>query len=137
MQVKLNDLRRQYQRYKKEIDSAIQRVLDSSHYVLGEEVAQFEKEFATYCEAKHCIAVGTGTDALYFSLQALGVGEGDEVITTPHTFVSTALCISRIGARPVFADIDPTTQNIDPESIAEKITAKTKAIIPVHLHGLP
>ena len=136
MQIKLFDLQRQYRRYRREIDEAVKRVLDSGVYVLGDEVACFESEFASYCEAKHCIAVGTGTDALFFSLKALGVKQGDEVITTPHTFVSTALCISRIGARPVFADIDPETRNIDPREVRKKITQKTSAIIPVHLYGV-
>ena len=136
MQIKLFDLRRQYHRYRGEIDEAVRRVLDSGMYVLGDEVADFENEFASYCEAKHCIAVGNGTDALYFSLKALGVKPGDEVITTPHTFISTALCISRIGARPVFADIDFETRNIDPREVKKKITKKTSAIIPVHLYGV-
>ncbi len=137
MNIPFVNLQRQYQRYKGEIDEAIQRVLDSSHYILGSEVETFERNFATFCEAKYCVGVASGTDALLLSLKALGITSGDEVLTVPNSFVATALCISMTGATPVFVEVDKTTYNIDPSSIEEKITPRTKAIIPVHLYGQP
>lgn len=129
------DLNKQYKSIKKEIDIAIKRVLDSSVFIGGQEVENFEDEMAKFCGAKYAIGVNSGTDALYLSLKALGVEQGDEVITTPFTFIATAEVIANCGARPVFADIDPKTFNIDVSKIEEKITKKTKAIIPVHLFG--
>jgi len=137
MKIQLVDLQRQYKRYKKEIDGAVQRVLNSGRFILGEEVENFEREFADFCGAKYCVAVASGTDALFLSLKALGVGPGDEVITAPNSFIATALSVSMTGAKPVFVDIDPETFNIDPEKIEDKITSRTKAIIPVHLFGRP
>lgn len=137
MKIDFVNLSRQYKRYKKEIDNSIQKVLDSGHFILGDEVQLFEKEFAQYCEAKYCVGVASGTDALFLSLKALDIKEGDEVITVPNSFIATSLCISHVGAIPVFVDIDPKTYNIDVAKIEEKINTKTKAIIPVHLFGQP
>jgi len=137
MNIPLVNLQRQYQRHKGEIDAAIRRVLDSSNYILGDEVAGFEQNFAKFCEAKHCIGVASGTDALFLSLKALGIRAGDEVITVPNSFFATALSISMTGARPVFVDVDEKTYTMDPDKIEEKITPRTKALIPVHLYGQP
>ncbi len=100
-------------------------------------MAEFEREFAAYCEVKHCVALNSGTSALHLALLAAGVGPGDEVITTPNTFIATAEAISYTGARPVFVDIDPATANLDPAHVEAAITSRTKAIIPVHLYGRP
>jgi dTDP-4-amino-4,6-dideoxygalactose transaminase len=137
MNIELVNLRRQYQRYSKEINVAVQKVLASGRYILGEEVESFEKEFARYCGAQYCIGVASGTDALFLSLQALGIQHGDEVITSPFSFVASAFSISMTGAVPVFADIDQRTYTIDTQGIEKKITKKTKAILPVHLYGQP
>jgi len=127
----------QYQSYRNEINSAIQRVLDSGWYVLGEEVTQFEKEFSQFNNVSHTIGVGSGTEALHIALRAVGIGEGDEVITTAHTAVATASAIDLAGAKPVFVDIEPAFFTIDPDLIKDAITSKTKAIIPVHIYGQP
>lgn len=137
MKIDFVDLRRQYQCHKKELDAAIQKMLDNGDYILGEELKSFEREFAEFCDVKYCVGVASGTDALILSLKALGIQPGDEVITVPNSFVATALCISILGAKPVFVDIDPETYNIDVSKIEEKITPRTKAIIPVHLYGQP
>lgn len=129
--------REQYAAHRDEIRSAIDRVLDGGRYILGPEVEAFEREFASYCEVEHAIGVGSGTEALHLALAALGVGPGDEVITTAHTAVATAVAIRLCGAMPVFADIDPDTYTIDPEDVARVVTARTKAIVPVHLYGQP
>jgi dTDP-4-amino-4,6-dideoxygalactose transaminase len=120
-----------------ELMEAIQRVLRSGRFILGPEVEAFEREVAEYLGVRHAIGVNSGTEGLVISLRALGIGPGDEVITTPFTFFATAESISNVGATPVFVDIDPATFNIDPELIESAITERTKAIVPVHLFGLP
>jgi dTDP-4-amino-4,6-dideoxygalactose transaminase len=135
MQVPLLDLKAQYQTIKDEIAPAINDVCESQAFALGPAVAKFEKEVAAYCGIKHAIGVSSGTDALLVSLMALGVQPGDEVITSPFTFFATAGCIARLGAKPVFVDVDPDSYNIDPAGIEERLTEKTRAIIPVHLFG--
>jgi dTDP-4-amino-4,6-dideoxygalactose transaminase len=127
----------QYLSYQDDINSAIQRVLDSGWYVLGEEVTQFEKEFAAYNCVSHCVGVGSGTEALHMALKALEIGSGDEVITTAHTAVATASAIALSGAKPIFIDIEPDYFTIDPHQIEAAISPKTKAIIPVHIYGQP
>jgi len=135
MHIPILDLTAQYKSIKTEIDAAIKRVVDSQHFILGPEVEMFEKEVAAYCGTKYAVGVASGTDALILSLKALGIGGGDEVITTPFTFFATAESISIVGAKPVFVDVDPKTYCINPALIEDKITKKTKAIIPVHLFG--
>jgi len=137
MKIPLLDLKKQYLSIKKEIDQAIKRVLNSTQFILGENVQKFEKEFSKFCGTKYAIGVGNGTDALYLSLRALNISKGDEVIIPVNTFIATAEAITLNGAKPVFVDIDLNTFNIDPEKIEKAITKKTKAIIPVHLFGQP
>ncbi|MBB4442260.1 MULTISPECIES: DegT/DnrJ/EryC1/StrS family aminotransferase [Rhizobium] len=129
------DIKAQYQSIKGEIDAAVLGVLASGQYVLGDEVARFEQEFADYCNVKHAIAVNTGTSALHLALLAAGVGPGDEVITVPFTFVATVSAICYTGAQPVFVDVEPVTLTMDPAEVEAKITPRTKAIVPVHLYG--
>jgi dTDP-4-amino-4,6-dideoxygalactose transaminase len=129
------DLKAQYLSIKPEIDAAVQKILDSTQFVLGDEVAGFEREFAAYSGAKHGIAVNSGTSALHLALLAAGVGAGDEVITIPFTFVATVSAICYTGAKPVFVDIDPVTFTMDPAQLERAITPRTKAILPVHLYG--
>lgn len=129
------DLKTQQQAVKPELDRRIASVLAHGQYIMGPEVAELERILAEYVGVKHCVTVASGTEALLIALMALGVGPGDEVITTPFTFIATAEVIVLLGATPVFVDVDPLTANIDPTLIAEKITAKTKAIIPVSLYG--
>lgn len=129
------DLKAQYAGIKAELDAAVLKVLASSQYVLGDEVAAFEQEFAAYCGADYAVAVNTGTSALHLALLAAGVGPGDEVVTVPFTFIATVSAICYAGARPVFVDIEPRTFTIDPEKLEAVITPRTKAIIPVHLYG--
>ena len=131
------DLKAQYGSIKTEIDSAIEKVIEKTEFILGPEVSSFESEIASYCNTKYAVGVASGTDALHLSLIACGIKPGDEVITTPFTFIATAEVITLIGAIPVFADIEPTTYNLSPAKIAEKITSRTKAILPVHLFGQP
>jgi len=130
------DLKAQYRKIKSEIDAAIQRVMESQQFILGAEVESFEREMAEYVGVKHAIACASGSDALLLALMALGIGPGDEVITVSFTFIATAGAIARLGARPVFVDIESDTYNIDPSKIEAAITSKTKAIIPVHLFGM-
>lgn len=125
----------QYQTIKPEIDAAIQNIIANSAFVGGEEVRRFESDFAGYCEAKACVGVGNGTDALYLTLRALDVGPGDEVITVAHTFIATAEAISMTGASPVFIDVAEDTMLMDPALIEPALTPRTKAIVPVHLYG--
>lgn len=135
--IPLCDLQQQYLQLKDEIDAAMQEVAASGHFILGPQVKAFEQEMADYCGCDYAIGVGSGTDALHLSLLALGIGPGDEVITTPFTFVATTEAIGLVGATPVFVDIDPQTFNIDAEQIEAAITSHTKAILPVHLYGQP
>ncbi|MEK6953185.1 MAG: DegT/DnrJ/EryC1/StrS family aminotransferase [Nanoarchaeota archaeon] len=137
MRVNFVDLGRQTSSIREEIDKAIAKVIDSSGFILGEEVELFEKEFANYCNVKYAAGVDNGTSALELSLRVLSIGEGDEVITQANTFIATATSITAAGAKPVLVDINPENYNIDIEKIEEKITKKTKAIIPVHLYGNP
>jgi len=137
MTIPLVDLKAQYRAIKPEIDAAVQRVLESANFILGEEVRSFEANFAAFCQAKHAVGLGSGSAALHLALIAAGIGPGDEVITTPHTFIATAAAISQVGARPVFVDVEPDTYNLDPDQIAAAITPRTKAILPVHIYGQP
>ncbi len=137
MRVEFIDLKAQYIAYKEEIDKAIGEVMQKAAFIGGEKVATLERELANYTGSKFAISCSSGTDALLLALMAIGIKEGDEVITTPFTFVATAEVISFLKAKPVFVDIDEKTYNIDPKNIEEKITSKTKAIIPVSLYGQP
>ena len=131
------DTKNQYLKIKKEVDEAIAAVIDSSQFIQGPAVKEFEKNAEKYLGAKHAIGCASGTDALQIAMMALGIKPGDEIITTPFTFVATTETIALLGAVPVYVDIDPKTFNIDPEKIEAKITPKTKAIMPVHLYGQP
>ena len=131
------DLKVQYQQIKEEIDGGILEALEKTQFILGPNVTAFENEAAAYLGVKHAIAVASGTDALHLALAAAGIGAGDEVITSPFTFIATAEAIRYVGATPVFTDIDPKTFNIDPAGIEAAITPKTRAVIPVHLFGQP
>ena len=129
------DLKKQYKRLKPEIDARMQAVLDHGQYIMGPEVKELEQQLAAYVGVKHAIGVSDGTTALQIALMALGVGPGDEVITTPFTFIATAETISLLGATPVFVDIDPATCNLDASLLEAAITPHTKAIVPVSLYG--
>lgn len=135
MEVPLLDLKAQYRSIKDDIGKAINSVTESQHFIMGPEVLALEKEISKYLGVKHCIGVSSGTDALLVSLMAIDIKAGDEVIVPDYSFFATAGVVSRLGATPVFADIDPVTFNIDPKDTERKVTAKTKAIIPVHLYG--
>ena len=135
MNVPLLDLQAQYASLRDELREAVDRVMSSQRFVLGEEGRQLENTLAEYCETKHAIGCASGSDALLLALMALDIKTGDEVITTPFSFFATAACIARLGARPVFVDIDPETYNLDPSRIADAITPRTKAILPVHVYG--
>lgn len=137
MNIQLIDLTRQYQGIQEPADQAVLDVLHSAKYIMGENVHAFEAEFASYIGIKHAISVGNGTDALVLALKALGIGEGDEVITTTYTFFATAESISAVGAVPVFIDVELDTYNMDPNLIEGAITPRTKAIMPVHIFGQP
>jgi dTDP-4-amino-4,6-dideoxygalactose transaminase len=137
MIVNFLDLKAAYLELQPEIDAAILRVLDSGWYVLGEQVDSFEQEYAAYCEAKHCVGVANGLDALHLALLALDVGAGDEVIVPSNTYIATWLAVSQCGATPVPVEPDAETYNIDPARIEAAITARTKVILPVHLYGQP
>lgn len=137
LQVPFLDLKAQYQSIKPEIDAAIARVLESSQFVLGAEVAGFEQEFAAYCGVAECIALNSGTSALHLALLAAGVGPDDDVITVPFTFVASVAAILYAGARPRLVDIEPRSFNMNPAAIEAAITSRTKAILPVHLYGQP
>jgi dTDP-4-amino-4,6-dideoxygalactose transaminase len=137
MSVPLMDIAAQYGPLRAEIDSAITSVLDSGRFILGPNVRALEEEAAAELDGRPCVGVANGTDALCIALQALDVGPGDEVITSPYTFYATAEAVARLGARPVFVDIDPGTYCIDPDAVAEAIGPATKAILPVHIFGHP
>lgn len=135
MRVPLLDLRAQYEQIREEVEPAVLKQMSEQAFVLGPTVEGFEKNIAKYCQVNHAVGMSSGTDALLCALMAYGVGPGDEVIIPTFTFFATAGVVARLGARPVFADIDPKTYNIDPDSIEDKISEETKAIIPVHLYG--
>ena len=137
MRVPFLELKPAYEELRAGFDAAYQRVMDSGWYLLGVETKAFESEFAEYCEAKHCVAVGNGLDALHLILRAYDIGAGDEVIVPSNTFIATWLAVSYAGATPVPVEPDPGTFNIDPNRIEAAITPKTKAIMPVHLYGQP
>lgn len=135
MNIKLVNLVRQNQQIKPEILPIIEEVIDNAEFILGKSLEKFESNFASYCGKKYAIGVNSGTDALRLALIAYGIGEGDEVITVPNSYFSTAMVISQIGARPVFVDVDPQNYLIDENKLANVLTPKTKAIVPVHLYG--
>jgi UDP-2-acetamido-2-deoxy-ribo-hexuluronate aminotransferase len=137
MKIDFANLNIQYKLYKNDIDMAIHQVLDSSKYIMGPQISELEKELAGFTGAESCIVCSSGTDALLLSLMALDIGPGDEVITTPFTFIATAEMIAHLGARPVFVDIDQKTYNIDAAQIEQAITSKTRAVMPVSLYGQP
>ncbi|MBX9878637.1 MAG: DegT/DnrJ/EryC1/StrS family aminotransferase [Candidatus Obscuribacterales bacterium] len=134
-QVPFGDMKAHYQQFKSDIDTAVNRVLASGHYILGPELDKFEKDFAKFVGVNYAVGCSCGTEAIYLALAAMGVGPGDEVITVAHTAVPTINAISMTGATPVFVDIDPVTYVMDVNSAESKITEKTKAIVPVHLYG--
>lgn len=135
--IPLLDLQAEYAEIKDAVGASIRRVVESARFVLGDEVTGFEKDFAAFCRADHAIGVGSGTDALYVALKTCGVEAGDEVITTPMTFIATSEAVSLCGAKPVFVDVDPLTHNMNPALIESAITPRTKVILPVHIHGYP
>lgn len=135
MKVPLLDLKPQYQSLKKEIDEAVQRVIDSQYFIMGPDIQKLEEEICNYLKCKKAIGVSSGTDALLLALMALDIQPGDEIIVPTYSFFATAGVVARLNAVPVFVDCDPVTFNIDPKKIEEKITSKTKVIIPVHLYG--
>lgn len=137
MKVPFLDLTQPYVDLKDELDDAYHRVMQSGWYILGKEVETFEQEFAQYCDVKYCIGVGNGLEALHLILLGYGIGAGDEVIVPANTFIATWLAVSYTGARPVPVEPDPFTYNLDPKKIEQAVTARTKAIIPVHLYGQP
>ena len=131
------DLKAQLRPIRGEIDAAIARTLDNCSFCLGPDVAQFEKDFARFIGAEHCVAFNSGTSALHVALLLLNVGPGDEVVTTPFTFVATSWAISYVGAKPVYVDVGDATMNLDPKRLEQAITPRTKAVLPVHLYGQP
>lgn len=137
MEIKLVDLQKQYAGISDEIDEAIKKVIVKQRFILGEEVNNFETEYAAYLGVKYFVGVGSGTDGLRLTLHALGIRKGDEVITNVNSFIATATAIAEVGATPVFADINEKTYQIDPKEVEKKITKRTKALLPVHLYGLP
>jgi dTDP-4-amino-4,6-dideoxygalactose transaminase len=136
-QIKMVDLFRQYQNLKAEVDTAVMAVLNSAAFIMGQSVQEFEAALAKYLEVKHVVGCASGTDALQLALMAIDIGPGDEVLTTPFTFVATVEAVVLLGGRPVFVDIEPDTFNLDPDLVERKITLRTKAMIPVHLYGHP
>jgi dTDP-4-amino-4,6-dideoxygalactose transaminase len=137
MKVPFLDLKASYVELKKELDSAYNRVVESGWYILGEEVERFEQEFAEYCGVRHCVGVGNGLDALHLILRAVGIGQGDEVIVPANTYIATWLAVSQVGAKPAPVDVDPVFHSMPAELMSQAITSRTKAIVPVHLYGMP
>ncbi|MCK4393969.1 DegT/DnrJ/EryC1/StrS family aminotransferase [Candidatus Bipolaricaulota bacterium] len=137
MNIPFVDLKAQYRSIKSEIDDAIQRILDTTAFIGGQAVKDFEGDFSSFCTANQCVGVASGTDALFLALQALDVGEGDEVIVPANSFIATSEVVTAVGAKVVFVDVDEHSYNIDVSKIEDKITARTRAIIPVHLYGQP
>ncbi|VAW11820.1 Aminotransferase, DegT/DnrJ/EryC1/StrS family, partial [hydrothermal vent metagenome] len=135
MNVPFIDFSEQYQTVKDEVQTGMNSVFERGAFILGQEVKDFEEEFAQFCDVKYGVGVNSGTDALYLALSALNVTVGDEVIIPSFTFIATALCISYTGAKPIFVDVEDQTYNIDPQKLKEVITDKTKVIMPVHLYG--
>jgi dTDP-4-amino-4,6-dideoxygalactose transaminase len=135
--IPMNDLSIQYSQLKPAVDAALAQVIEGCSFILGPQVQAFEKAFAAFCGVRHGIGVSNGTDALKLALRAAGVGEGDEVITSPHTFGATVEAICELRARPVLADVEPRHFTLDPEQVASRITARTRAIVPVHIYGHP
>ncbi len=135
--IPLVDLKAQYASLRPEIDRALQGVLDATSFILGPEVGRFEEAFAAYCGAAHCVGLSSGTAALELALRALGIGQGDEVVTVAHTFIATAEAISAVGATPLFVDIDPATFCMDADALQQAITPAVRAVMPVHLYGHP
>ena len=136
MKVPLADLRLQHSKIREELNSAINQIIDSSSFIMSPHIEKFEKEFASFCGIKHAVGVSNGTNAISLALEALGIKEGDEVITVPNTFIATAEAIAKIGAKIIFVDIDEKTYLMDTNKTEEAVTEKTKALIPVHLNGL-
>ena len=137
MSFPLVDLKAQYRSIESEIDTAIRGVLESARFIGGPEVSRFEAEFAQYCQTQYCVGLSSGTAALSLALEACGISDGDEVITSTHTFVATVEAIAKLGAKPVLVDVDPATYTIDTKQVLKAITGRTKAILPVHLYGHP
>jgi dTDP-4-amino-4,6-dideoxygalactose transaminase len=137
MNIPFLDLKSQYLSLRSELDSAIQRVLTSGHFILGEEVASFENEFALYCGVGQAVGVASGTEALQLALMACGISEGDEVITSAHSAVATIAAIEMVGARPILVDIDPLRYTLDPGLVSSAVTTRTRLLLPVHLYGCP
>src|SRR5574340_298465 len=135
MGVPLLDLKAQYRELKDELDAAVSEVFSDAGFIGGARVARLEQEIAAYCGTAHAVACANGTDALFLIMAALGIGPGDEVITTPFTFWATVECIAHVGATPVFVDIEPGTYNMDVSLVEAAITPRTKAILPVHIFG--
>ncbi len=135
VKVPLLDLKAQYATIREEIRAAVDRVFESQYFILGPEVEALEQEVAAYSQCRYGIGISSGTDALLVALMAIGVEPGDEVITTPYTFFATAGCVSRLGAKPVFVDIDPLSYNLDPARLEAAVTPRTRAVVPVHLFG--
>ena len=135
--IQFNDFKREFLEIGKEVSEAIQKVLESGWFILGKETEKFEEEFSSYVGTKFGVGVNSGSDALYLAVKALGIHEGDEVLTVSHTMISTVDAISRNGAKPVFIDIDPETYLMDASKLEKKISSKTRAILPVHLYGHP